>query len=309
MAYPALVYGVPYTPPAPRIPSWRGYTHRWTGHDGKPWNLSDYEGGVVLVPGVEGMHMPEFDRHSSTSPALAGSRHRGSRTRDRGVEWAVLVWADESSEEWLKVDRAFWATMHPDRLGEWEVTAPDGQRRRLRCRYEGGTPHAYEYDPAEAGWALYQPRLIAEEPYWLGDPVPRSWAGAEPRSFIPMTGQPVIWPRIGSSARFETATIDNPGDVAAWATWRLVGPLSGVVLTIDGGPLGVPDLEAGEVLVIDTDPRRSSARRDGVDVAGLVDPWNPRAIPPGKSVPITITWSAGSGTIDLEIVPRYFRAI
>ncbi|MFF2621250.1 hypothetical protein [Oerskovia jenensis] len=308
----SVVFGTPASPPPAIFQPWTGFKHTWTGWDGSQWDLSDPDGGVVLlVGGLRGMSMPKFDRYTSTSPASAGSRRRGGRTRERSIDWPILVYADESSEEWVARDSAFWASMHPELPGLWTVTAPSGRSRSLLCTFVDDGDQAYDVDPAEAGWALYQPKLVAEQPYWLGSPV-RSpkWQLPAPRRFIAATGAPPF--HIGRGSTSASAKLRNDGDVAAWTAWAIDGGSAGVDPTAltaraGGGLLTFPPVPVGSRLVVDTDPRRQTAYMDGVDVAGLIG-WDPRPIPAKEEIPVDLTLT-GPGSVQAMFTPRHFRAI
>lgn len=302
--YPSVVRGMPYVPPPPPIPDWRGYAHTWIDHTGRRWPLTDEDSATLLLPGVKGLDDPETDLHLVEHAGVAGSRYRGSRTLARTVVWQVMVETGKSSIEWLQLARDFKAAFRPDRTGTWEAVAPDGQRRYLKCRLRSKA-HVYEYDPAFAGYAVYDIEMVAEDPYWRGDPIKKSWTGTVPRGLIPPKGEPLVPLDFGSSATFEGASIPNPGHVAAWAQWTLTGPLEDVRLRVAGGELGCPDLAEGQVLTIDTDRRASSIRLDGQRARRLIRPWDPRAIPPGGQAPVEIEVSAGTGHVDLSIIPRY----
>lgn len=304
----AIVLAVPYVPPPPPVPPFTGFEHTWTGWDGSHWSLSDPDGGVVLVSGgVVGMNMPTFDHYSSESPALAGARHRGSRAQVREPEWPLLVYSDKGSEDWLERDRAFWRTMHPDRPGVWTVTNPrTGEHRSLMCRFYDDGSHAFDLDPAEAGWALYSLTLRADQPYWLGEWVSSPlWGTPVSTDFIPPGGAPPF--NISSGMALASAELTNPGDVAAWPTWTITGPFSSITLSTAGGTVGIPGgVASGQTLTVHTDPRDQAALLGGVDVTGTVD-FDPRPIPAGESSPVEVEF-AGSGSVQAAFMPRYFRA-
>jgi hypothetical protein len=253
------------------------------------------------------LHMPPFERYTSTSPASAGSRWRGVRTAERPGDWNLLVYSDGSSAEWLERDRGIWKTLVPEQTGILTATATDGKSRRLRLRYDGGD-HGFSADPFKKGWALYQPMLVAEDPYWLGTEVVRSWAPENSQDFFSDDDTHLFFISAGST--LDTATIPNPGDVEAYAVITVDGTngaMTNLSITIDGGTTALPDVGLGEVLVVDTDPAVATALLDGVDVAGECDPWDPRGLPPGADVPVTIA-ATGTGTVSMSLTPRYYRA-
>lgn len=300
----ALVYAAaPPQPPPPPVSPWVGYVMTWTGADGSVWALDGSQGVLLLQDGLVGLHTPQTDRYTSTAPSTAGSRHRGSRAQERIVEWSVLVYSDDSSKEWLAVDRAWWGSFDEDQPGTWTVTDPAGRSLSLDCRL---TPQndPYGQDPALLGWALYHVQMIANQPYWRGDPVTQSWQQATPDPLFGGDGQL----HVSSAASFASATMSNPGDVDAWLVWTVTGPMTSLSITVDGGTIATPSLIAGDTLVIDTDPAVATGLKNGVDVSGLVDPWDPRPVPKGNNVPVTFT-ATGTGQVSASLIPRYRRGI
>lgn len=312
MTYPVVVYGAPHVPPAPPVKQFRPGHHKWIGWDGSEWsewNLGDWRvSGVCFADGeLDGMDFPPFDRYTSTSPATAGSRFRGFRTAERTVDWNILVYSKKSSAEWLEVDRAFAATLGPGRTGVWEYTSPDGVTRSLRLRRVAGDGGP-TMDPALKGYALYQPQMVAEDPYWKGKEIVRAWGSPAQEDFFSDDDTHLFY--ISGASTLGTATMPNPGDVEAWPIITIdgtEGAMTNLSVEIDGGTVGLPDVALGEVLVVNTDPEVATALLDGVDVSGVCDPWDPRGLPPGEDVPVTIA-ATGTGTVSLSIVPRYFRA-
>lgn len=306
-----FVYVPPYAPPAPPVAPFRGYGSVWTGADGSVWDLTDPDGGVFMTnQGVRGLLRPEYTRFTSKSAGVAGSRHRGSRAEERSVYWPVFVFSDAGSQEWVELDRAFARSFDPDVPGFWTVTQPSGEKRYLSCRLVDDGGAADEIDPVAAGWRVYGINLVATDPYWYGEPISSTWSGIVEagRSTFPIRFNDRNFRRKASST-LGTVTMTNPGDVDAWP-----------VLTIEGGPAtdfeftvgdrtiaGSVTLNEGDVLVIDTDPRRQSTYLNGTRVRGLLSEANFAPIPAGKDRELTINVNP-SGTVTATIAPRYNRA-
>jgi hypothetical protein len=303
------------TPP-PAAPTWTHMRHRWDAWDGTSWRLSSRDSGVFLLAGVRGLTMPPIDRFSSASPAVAGSRYRGNRTDEREAFWPVKVWNDQSSQDWIEYDRAWWKTLDPDKVGSWVVTQPNGDKRSLRLRFvDDGNP-SFDTDPARAGWTRYGITLVAEEPYWMGDPITREWAASNPVDFFGASGGPSFF--ISSGHTLDNATITNDGNVEAWPVWRIDGPTTSVDLGVDGQTIEVPfTIAAGEAVVIDTDPRvQTAVQYDTVDgvlqLPGLdrtedLGEVGFAPVPAGASVPLDLNM-VGTGNVSISLVPRYYRA-
>jgi len=160
-----VVYAAPFAPPVTSHPEWSGMVMKWVGWDGSEWTISDPSQGVVLLSGVRGLNMPPTKRHTSTSPALHGSRRRGWITDEREVFWPVKVFSDGGSAEWLAHERAFWRTMHPDKPGVWSVTQPSGETRTLTAVYDNDGGQEFDVIPSLTGWMNYGVYLAAEQPF------------------------------------------------------------------------------------------------------------------------------------------------
>lgn len=298
----------------PPVAQWPGLAAMtWTGHDGSQWDLLG-SAGLCLTDGLRGLHMPNIDRYVNTSPALAGSRWRGSRTAEREVFWPLLVWSDAGSQDWLEYDRAFWATMRPDATGVWEVRQPDGRARRLSCRFVDDSDHSTSWDPTRRGWDVYGVRLVAEQPFWEGDPVTRTWNNPAPTPFFGgVTGGkgPLFY--ISSGSTVISASVDNPGDVDAYPVYTVDtsgGAVDSVSVGYAGNTVDLGPIPAGQKRIIDTRPDRLTVvDQNGADKWSDLtgDPEFDAPIPPGESVPLSLSM-VGSGTVSLSLTPLYYRA-
>lgn len=306
MSYPIVLSSPPSAPPA-GFEQMEGMTQEWVDADGVVWDLNDWESGVVLDNrGVEGLHNPQLTMYRSESRGMPGHRKRGWRAKTREVFWPVFIYSDTSAE-WLARQRAFLSTIHPDREGTWRVTA-GGETRELIVSGVFDAQHTYDTDPMLEGWASYGVELEAAQPYWQGAAVQRGpWRAPGAVPFLPEGGGPPM--RISSSSAFGSATIPNTGDVEAWGVWTVEGPLSSISLGVNGAIITVPfSLDAGQTLVIDTDPRHPSTLLDGVDVTESLGLQDYAAVPSGASVPLHVE-GTGSGQITFRLVPLFFRAM
>lgn len=305
----SVVYAVPYSPPPPPTLPFRGYRHVFTGWDGSVWDLSDPDGGVVLVTGgVGGLAMPTFDTFTSSSAAVPGSTWLGSRAQERAVEWPLLVYSDVGSEDWVERFRAFFRTMNPERPGVWSVTDPFGRTRSLSVRFKSDGDHTYDVDPAEAGWGLYQLQLVAVDPFWQGPAVESTWGQEEAAVWFtgPADEAPPLY--VMGASTLASAAVDNPGDEPSWPVWTVQGPTTSVDLVLDGETVGVPfAVLEGQTLVIATDPRGQVALLDGVDVTGELDPYDFAPVPTGRSE-LAVTM-AGSGRVSIRFTPNFHQAL
>lgn len=293
---------------------WVGLDPTWTGADGSVWRLAREDSGVLLLRGgTRGLYAPTHETYRSDSPALAGSRYRGSRTLAREVFWPLLVYSRTSSQAWTDLDRAFWRTLRADTPGTWSVTLPDGTRRSLACRYEAGGDEAQDELPVRTGYATYGVKLTADEdPYWQGDP--QTYTFANPVTRFPPYPMPgsrngyVLWLSRGST--IANAIVPNPGDVDTFPLWRVNGPFTTAQVGVGGRIIDIPfALEAGRTLTLDTRPQAYSARLDdGTDLTGRLGVRREFApIPAGRSITLSLQMQ-GAGSVTATITPRYERA-
>jgi hypothetical protein len=270
--------------------------------------MTDGSAGVfMLLGGVIGMNVPEFDQYIDEYASVDGGRYRGTRVRTRNPSWVIGVFGD-NSREWRERDVAFWRTLDPDRPGLWTVRDPEGRVRTLVCRLRSSTEHTYERDPHQAGWAVYTVDLLAERPFWEAPPVrsPR-WALGTSENFTgPADAAPSYY--VSAASTIGSANLTNEGDVDAWLTWDIVGPVDSVEITAAGGSLAYGAVPSGQTLRITTDPTQPLALLNGVDVTGAVDPWDPRPIPAGETSSVDILL-AGAGSVQASFTPRYRRAL
>ncbi len=301
-------------PPAPPVEVYRGLGLTWFGWDGSQWRLTDWTRGVFVTnAGVRGLTMPPLDTYTSTSPTVAGSRWRGVRTLDRECFLPIYIFHDAAQQAWIDLDRAFWRTMHPEKVGVLAATQPSGETRRLECRFVDDGDWAFTQDPTTFGWASYGIRLSGA-PYWQGEPIVREWRAAEP---VPFFGPPGVV-NISSGSTLGTATITNPGDVTGHVMWTVFGPSTSAQLGVRGKtieiPFAVPD---GQALRVDTRPDRLLATlhnvTDGIvsdrvvrDLTDSLGDAQWTGIPAGADVPLSLA-IAGTGSVCAELIPLFYR--
>ena len=326
---PYLVYGTPYLPPAPSPPAWSRLPMTWTAK-GVEWSLSNPESGLFLLPGVRGLGSVRTDRHSTRSPAAAGSRFEGVSVLDREVFWPIHIYHDSSSVDWMLRDRAFWAGMDPADTGVWRVTHPDGAHRSLTLRFTSDGDHTSNGDPVFRGWETYGITLVAERPYWEGDPVVKAFAGTTPPPPLfpdaPTVDGEIV--NIAPGYSVSNATMDNPGDVESYPRWYIEGPADSATVGVGGVIVDVPfAVLEGQTLVIESDPDRIGATLYDIAQSGvgkkpaervlgvdLVNPVDKTAelgeadfapIPAGKGVPLSLTL-VGLGKVE-ALLPTLYR--
>lgn len=303
-----MIFGAPRVAPA-KISPWVGTRMYWTGWDGVRRELTDWRSGVfVLEEGVEGLSMPKHTAWTSSSPAQHGQRLRGFRVPARPCAWASFVYSKESSLEFLERDGDFWHSLQPGKYGTWEVRTEAGTRR-IRCRLDdesGGDK--YGLDPSQQGWAAYDIRLIADDPFWYGETVEAEWGTASLVDFNAWVTDSQMG-YLSSANRLENAVMTNPGDVEAWPVWTISGPATSVTVGITGSTVTAPInlASSSDVLVIDTDPAVQMAWLNGVDVTMQLGSADFAPIPAGADRKLVLAMT-GNGTVSATISTRYYRA-
>lgn len=297
----------PVSPPVPAN-QWAGVTVIWYGADGSVWDLgTGAEGAVLENEGTEGLHDPVITKFRSKSRVVPGDRPRGWRTEPREVFWPLFLYSHESSDEWKARYRAFFDSIHPENPGRWRI-GHGGSFRELSLTGVYRNGHSFRHDPLIFGWEKFGLELEAAQPYWSGAAVEYGpWSQPETGEFFGASGAPDFF--ISTSSEIGRAFVTNPGDVEAWMTWTLTGPLTDIQIGIGETVAAIPfDLASGEVLVIDTDPRHQSGLLDGVDVTRDLGLLRYGAIPSGADVEIHVE-AGGAGSISAALTPLYFRAM
>ncbi len=274
------------------------------------WEITNPSLGVFARrEGLRGLGMPKVDHKTTETPAMPGASHDDLNYKPRDIFWPMQIFHDGSSEEWLTRDSQFWDALDPTQEVRWTVYQTDGSSRWIDCRFVDDGDWAPEIDPTYFGWANYGIRMVANSPFWKGDPIRRSWRTVAPVDFYADAPGVIA---ISSSRSLSSAIITNPGKVNAYPKWKIIGPIAGATITIGGHTLEIPiALDADEFILLDTDPSQLTvidhAGVDRYEEAGELD-WR-GWVPPRVATEITLTLDGDTGgKVELEIVPQYLRA-
>ena len=199
---------------------------------------------------------------------------------------------------------AFAMTTHRRAPGILTVSLPDGSARRIAAYYETGFG-------GEAGenWLYANPvlTLFCPDGYWQDtQPVTVNRTGGSPgdSSFY----NPFI--NLGQSQVLGETTVHNPGDVDAWPTWVITGPMT--KLTAVNTTLGVQfgltaTLTDGQQVIITTN--RPTVRGPGdSNLTGALD-W-PSAVlwplvPGDNDVTFSMENASATSGVQLTFYPRF----
>lgn len=300
--------------------------HYWTANGEGFWLTDPFEDNPtevfirLLNDGVEGLGNPPHSSFTRSTALLDGQSTSGWKAEPREVFWPILIDADEST--WDDVQSRFWSTMRPNLYGVWTVFKEDTSSRYLNVRYltDGGAQ--YKVDPSRTGAETHGLTLIADDPWWHTETVSAVFQTAEtPIDFFNGGTAPDFYIMSGNTV--DSVTLENPGDVPSWATYRIDGPATSFdIETVNIDELGFPTnggsiagditLLAGEWLIIDTNPTQQTAflytsPSNYTDVTSQLDEYSPRPIETGLSTEFSVTLF-GEGSLTVSLIPSYYRA-
>lgn len=291
--------------------------HRWytslTG--GGYYDLANTENFMWLTTGnVEGMGEAKLDDFTRAGALVDGQTYTGYRAQAREVFWPLAIdWALAS--DWQAAQTLFWSLFKPGVVGRWEVVAPNGTTRTLRCRYVGDSGYAPRVDPSLIGAKVERVglELVADDPWWRGPARTETWqTSGEAVPFYNTTNTHVfnIMPATASGLR----NISNPGDISAWPKYTIQGPVTDLKIWINQPNIYTPNIAAeinvplGSTLVIDTDPGRQTVTLDGVNAWPQLTRADFAPVTAGGTATIDVSL-VGTGSLAMSFEPRYRRAI
>ena len=261
-----------------------------TDLNGKVWDFSDGECGVELVS-VAGLSGAAFTFDTTSGVNQAGVTVLGRVDKESYTTLKVQVLspvlgapAVAHMREWL--DGLGRGLARDGDLMTLEVTESERfQLVRLAEQYADPNFHRMWH----TGMVVMDVKVQSDESWWRTEPHEAVFEPAE----------------------FAAATVINAGDVDSWPWWRVDGPISDLVLGVDGEEVPVPiTLGAGEWMEIQTDPDEWAVRdHTGTDRTWDVgDRWYRKVPSRRDDVPVTITGSGTTSATKVKIiVPQLFH--
>jgi hypothetical protein len=282
---------------------------RWEGPNGAAFELNDGLGDVRAIPGIGGLGMPSWTSFVTSSAAEDGQTVRSVKADPKEFVLPVAV-KSRTGRDWLLADADFFASLDPFLPGRLVVTNPfTSSTRTLECRLVDDGGATYDMDPAVAAWASYGLRMIADQPFFLGDPIEKSFAREPDMDFRRPAGGK--W--VSRSSNTGNATMPNPGSEPAYFTAKITGGgddgLSSWAVGVDGKRVGgdIP-LAPTRWATVDTHPKALSVRLDdGTSLIGELSEGAFAWIAPGARVPVDFLLE-GVGSVLLKVVPRHRKA-
>ncbi|MBB3040153.1 hypothetical protein [Hoyosella altamirensis] len=262
---------------------------------GRCWHLSGrpFEGreGVTLGTDPQNMHAAPTTLLFQEGARQIGATYTGRVVSRRDVSIEVSVRADSqfgfstTRTEWLK-------DLDYHQAGWLHVWTPQTGWRTLKVRKRAEPVPFVKKNATKIKWDKYMIPLVAENPYWEGIRETSFW-------------------RNKSGLGRGTLHIRNPGVVAVHPRFTLVGPGTPWIQDGPGGPLiEFPAMQAGEVWLVDTNPRSKTIRTStGMNLYPRMRGRKFRgSYPPGTSTPIEVRFT-GNAALSSQILavsyPRY----
>lgn len=288
-----------------------GVVHaEWVAPDGTVWTLTDHD--PMTSPGWH--TLPDIIGWGAAPVALAtdplargGSRVRNRRVEARTITWPLHVWGDTHTEFLARrraITNAFAMTR---RLGPGilRVRRPDASARQISGWYlDGATGNAGE-DFLHATLAI---QLLCEDPYWR-DLLP------SPDSRLYDAGATYLspYPTVSTGRTLGDTDIDNAGDVEAWPTWVITGPMTEATFTNNttGEAFTITyALDAADTITITTEPPTVRGPADEILTSALDWPgarlW---ALQPGvNDVSFAVSGSGAGTRVDWSYYCRHETA-
>lgn len=132
-----------------------------------------------------------------------------------------------------------------------EARYTDGEVLTLQTYYTGGAESQWGSNAGNV-WCRWVLSLQAPQPYWQSATIEQFTItrGNTGRGLLPQLTKL----RISSSQALGTVLINNTGDVPAYPTYRVIGPITDFAVTSNGYSFGFTEpLEAGEIIYINTE--------------------------------------------------------
>lgn len=290
----------PYVPPVASVRD--RVLFEWVGVDGSRWDLSN--GPVFLLPGVSGLEMPVPAHRHRVAAGFDGGTWQGMRIESREIGMPVGIGILEW-QEMVDVARRFRQSYNPSAEGTLIARLPDSRSRQIRLRYQEGGEGQWDKDPLFRGQAFYDLTMLADIPWWHGEPITRLYGNNPPPNIFP--GPPF---NLASGFSLTNDKVSNPGELGAWPVWTVYGPFTG--FTVGVGPsVATMTLTKplGGWVRIDTTPGRGSIMDEaGNNQIGAMDDVTFVPIPPGDDIPLSLSVVGGTTAsyVELNFTPNYW---
>lgn len=249
-----------------------GINLKWIGNDDRIWDIGGYNEGAqgAFVDGtVKGMvHVPF--KGIWTAPAYGPPRFERTVDERREISLPITLMSDHEYG-WFDTESFWWNGMTKDNPGWFSVfTRPRGEFY-IPMQLLDAIPDEMEEDPTNNGnFSQHWDVLLAADgdPRWRRpDNRPPPWLvkSSDPTMQIKRDGRPLS-PNV--TVRVGKIRVANEGTEPSWPVFTVGAPgRCWLPDGVTGRMVRVPQLRAGETVLIDTDPahRIAIAENDPVD--------------------------------------------
>jgi len=262
--------------------------------------------GVLVLPGVRGLDMPDPITRSTEPIGWDGGRHESARYGFREVFLPIEM---VGTQPQLQALVARIIRILDVRRGPVTVTVAhrDGRKYTIAGMYAGG----FDQDlPVGGGQWRHSAGITisCDDPYWQGEQRTIVFA----RGLVtvdPFLGEGFLPPSLSTAFKLGEIEIDVAGDAEAFPRWRVHGPGDEFTATdlTTGASWGFGELDATDELILD-------ARR-GVQTITLNGEraWNLTTtgsilwpLQPGRSaIELAISEIGAESVIELSYTPRF----
>lgn len=296
----------------------------WIDPDGTSWDLSNdgIDSPWFTMDGPAGWQAPPFELVTDPLPR-GGEQLRFVRQQPKTMHWPIYIGNRESHEKFTgyyrQLVRAIVLTAIDQKPGYLRVARPNGRYRQIACVYQEGLE-------GEAGenYSFAKPTVSfwCPDGFWSSDRATTAardfvaaGAGTSGNFYAPFlsVGSSKV---LTGSASDPATVVTNPGDVLAWPTWKIVGPMTKLTARNDtaGTRFSLTyNLAAGQTITIATN--RPSVRGPGdANLTKYVDWFNPAGtelwpLLRGNNNVFFQLDGANTGThVEMNFVPRYATA-
>jgi hypothetical protein len=209
----------------------------------------DYQ-NYVLNPDFMGFGVPPAQVRIENS-AGDGGVFRHAKRAVRNLDIPITVIGADRADVQTKLRRL--AKLTQNQAGPLAVEAryTDGEILRLETYYTGGAESQWGSD-AGLVWCRWVLSLQAPQPYWQSTNIEQFTVtrGSTGRGLLPQLSKL----RISSSQALGTILINNTGDVQMFPTYRIIGPITDLVISLNGFSFGFNEpLLTGEIIYVNTE--------------------------------------------------------
>lgn len=282
------------------------YVPLWIAPNGTEWPLNPAGTDVFTMNAITGIGVAPVAIIDDPDPA-GGTTVQNVQARPRTITWPIRMRGRthmEFLDRWRGYGGAFAMTRRLG-AGTLRLSRPDGTAREIRAFYQAG----FDVQPGQ-GWIEDTPvvSLYCPDPFWTAvTPTVITRTFSEGDDFLDP------YPMISSGSVLGATIANNPGEVEAWPTWNITGPMT--ALTAINNTTGEQftltfTLTDGEQIVISTRPQYITGPMGQNLVGDLNWPgaelW--RLEPGDNDIEFNLTGADVGTEVSLTFFPRYEMA-